>query len=44
MESFNWDYEFQLRNATIFGKKISDETGYAPSDHYGVLADVEFKV
>lgn len=44
MESFNWDYTFKLRNVSVFGKEISPETGYAPSDHYGVLAEVEFVI
>lgn len=44
MESFNWDYEFKLRNVNVFGKEVSPETGFAPSDHYGLLADVEFEV
>ncbi len=44
MESFNWDYEFKLRNVNVFGKEVSPETGYAPSDHYGVLAEVDFVI
>jgi len=44
MESFNWDNEFALRDIQVFGKEISKKTGYAPSDHYGVLADVKFKI
>ena len=44
MESFNWDYVFKLGNVNVFGKEVSSKTGYAPSDHYGVLADVEFVI
>jgi len=44
MESFNWDYDFNLHNVRTFGKEVSPDTGYAPSDHYGVLADVNFKL
>lgn len=43
MDSFNWDYEFELRDIKVFGTEISSKTGYAPSDHYGLLADVTFK-
>lgn len=42
MESFNWDNEFHLRNVSIFGKEASPKSGFAPSDHYGLLAEVEF--
>lgn len=44
MEGFNWDYEFALRKLDVFGQAVSPETGYAPSDHYGVAAEVEFKI
>jgi endonuclease/exonuclease/phosphatase family metal-dependent hydrolase len=44
MESFNWDYEFNLHDVNVFGKEVSPKTGYAPSDHYGLLAEVTFKV
>ena len=44
MESFNWDYAFDLRDVQIFGKEVSQKTGYAPSDHYGVAADAEFRL
>ena len=44
MESFNWDYAFSLSDVKVFGTKISQKTGYAPSDHYGVLAEVKFSV
>ena len=44
MESFNWDYEFKLCDIRIFGKEVSKKTGYAPSDHYGVLTELEFTV
>jgi len=43
-ESFNWDYSFSLHDVKIFGTKISPKTGYAPSDHYGVLAEVNFSL
>ncbi|MDR1025083.1 MAG: endonuclease/exonuclease/phosphatase family protein [Treponema sp.] len=41
-ESYNWDFEFKLRKVNIFGKDVSSKTGFAPSDHYGLLAEVEF--
>lgn len=44
MESFNWDYEFKLLDVSIFGKEVSTKTGFAPSDHYGLMADVEFTI
>lgn len=44
MESFNWDYAFELRGVHIFGRDVSEKTGYAPSDHYGVQAEVDFMV
>ena len=44
MESFNWNYAFKPCNIDVFGKEISLETGYAPSDHYGLLAEVTFTV
>ena len=44
MESFNWDYTFSLHDVRIFGTEVSQKTGYAPSDHYGVFADVEFNL
>jgi endonuclease/exonuclease/phosphatase family metal-dependent hydrolase len=44
MESYNWALEFKLKNVCIFGKNISPKTRFAPSDHYGLLADVEFLV
>lgn len=44
MESFNWDYSFKLLNVDVFGKEVSSETGYAPSDHYGVLVEVIFSL
>lgn len=42
MESYNFETEFKLKNVSIFGKDISPKTGFAPSDHYGLLAEVEF--
>ena len=44
MESFDWDYSFSLRDVKIFGTEISPKTGYAPSDHYGVLAEANFSL
>ncbi len=44
MESFNWDHAFKLRGVSVFGKEVSPQTGYAPSDHYGLLAEVDFAV
>ncbi|MCL2373247.1 MAG: endonuclease/exonuclease/phosphatase family protein [Defluviitaleaceae bacterium] len=39
-----WDYDWSLGNVTVFGRDISPKTGLAPSDHYGVMAEVEFSV
>jgi len=44
MESFNWDYTFDLHDVRVFGKEVSSKTGFAPSDHYGVLADADFRI
>ncbi len=44
MESFNWDYEFKLCDVKVFGQEVSPVTGYAPSDHYGLLAEVQFTI
>jgi endonuclease/exonuclease/phosphatase family metal-dependent hydrolase len=42
MESYNWDSVFKIINVNTFGKTVSPETGFAPSDHYGLVANVEF--
>ena len=34
--------DYRISNAGIFGTDVSPETGLAPSDHYGVVAEVEF--
>jgi hypothetical protein len=44
MGSFNWDYVYSLRDVKVFGQEVSPKTGYAPNDHYGVLAEVDFTV
>ena len=44
MESFHWDYSFRLQDVNVFGTEISPKTGYAPSDHYGVLAEANFSL
>jgi len=44
MESYNWDFEFMLKNVCVFGKDVSSETGFAPSDHYGLYSEVDFKI
>jgi len=44
MEAHTWDYEWDLKNVTVFGRDVSSKTGFAPSDHYGVLAEVGFDV
>lgn len=31
-----------LRQASLFGTAVSPESGYAASDHYGVVAEIEF--
>lgn len=42
MNSYGRQYGENLRYAGIFGTEVSEVTGYAPSDHYGVMADVDF--
>lgn len=32
----------ELKNCVIFGTEVSKETGLAASDHYGVIAEIEF--
>lgn len=32
----------ELKNYVIFGTKVSKETGFAASDHYGVIAEIKF--
>ena len=44
MEPFDWDCSFGLQDVKIFGTEVSPKTGYAPSDHYGVLAEVKFSL
>ena len=44
MESFHWDYVFDLCDVKVFGTDVSQKTGFAPSDHYGVLAEVKFSL
>jgi hypothetical protein len=39
-----WDYDWNLKNVTVFGKEVITKTGLAPSDHYGVLAEVDFTI
>ena len=34
--------DYEISNVSIFGTDISLETGLAPSDHYGVLANIDF--
>lgn len=36
-----WD-EICLENVYLFGREVSPTTGYAPSDHWGVAAEIEF--
>jgi len=39
----NGEYgHYEISNVNLFGTDISPETGLAPSDHYGVLADINF--
>ena len=37
-------YETELESVQLFGTEVSGETGYAASDHYGVVAEVTFKM
>lgn len=32
----------ELKNCTLFGRKISEQTHLAASDHYGIAAEIEF--
>ena len=34
--------DYFILNVNIFGTDISPETGLAPSDHYGVIAEMDF--
>jgi len=36
-----WD-EICLKNVFLFGREVSPTTGYAPSDHWGVAAEITF--
>lgn len=36
-----WD-DVALQDVFLFGREISPESGYAPSDHWGVAADITF--
>ena len=39
----NGEYgDYKISNVSLFGTDISPETGLAPSDHYGVLANIDF--
>ena len=38
----HWN-ETELESVHIFGTKVSKQTGYAASDHYGVVAEVTFR-
>lgn len=38
----HWN-ETELEYVKLFGTKVSEETGYAASDHYGVVAEVTFR-
>ena len=44
MNSYSRPYDADIKNIEIFGTRVSLETGLAASDHYGVLADVAFRV
>ena len=35
-------YETELESVKLFGTEVSKKTGYAASDHYGVVAEVNF--
>ena len=38
----HWN-ETELESVELFGTKVSKKTGYAASDHYGVVAEVTFR-
>ena len=44
MEGQSWDYHWNMENVSVFGKNVSPKTKLAPSDHYGVLVDIEFEI
>ena len=35
--------ETELELVQVFGAEVSKKTGYAASDHYGVMAEVNFR-
>jgi endonuclease/exonuclease/phosphatase family metal-dependent hydrolase len=38
-----WNSEISLKDVSLFGQIVSPQTNLAPSDHYGVVAEIEFK-
>lgn len=40
--TLEYRYDFSLESLRIFGTTISPQNGLAPSDHYGVVAEIEF--
>ena len=38
----NFDKIYILENVQVFGTEVNPVTGFCASDHYGVLADIEF--
>lgn len=42
MNSYGRDYDETIHHVEIFGTEVSGITKLAPSDHYGVVADVSF--
>ena len=40
--TLEYQYEFSLESLHLFGTVISPKNGLAPSDHYGVVAEIEF--
>lgn len=40
--TIEYRYEFSLESVRIFGTEVSLENGLSASDHYGVIAEIEF--
>jgi len=38
----HWN-ETELESVKLFGTEVSEKSGYAASDHYGVVAEVSFR-
>ena len=41
--TLEYGLSMNLEKVEIFGAEVSDETGWAASDHYGVVAEIEME-